>query len=353
MNMVINTEAKIKDRGNNLIRVNSEGISSTGVVDIPNYKLFIYSCDMSSGNIRLTEELNLTEMTLLRNYLNIFQTGDVPQISSEEDLILIQNQFSSIENIDTVRNLLSKLGTTKLNMIKDSLSDEELVNLDATIKQTIYRKEIDNLQQLVSIDKNHSSGTDFFAKINENEHLQKYLLDEQNKSIKQQEGVLENWIRMNLWVLGIEFYEDLRVKNLKKYIQGGLPVLPDFVFKNKSNFLSLIEIKRAKEKLFKSDRSHNNMYKATNLSKAESQCINYLRRVEECKRDLIKNELNVEVLRPKITLIYGSYSDDPDLSKKEKEELKSLNFHLNAIDIITYDDLIDMGEKIIFSYQNN
>jgi hypothetical protein len=127
--------------------------------------------------------------------------------------------------------------------------------------------------------------------------------------------------------------------------------MPDFVFKNKNNFLSLIEIKRAKEKLFNNDNSHNTLYKSANFSKAESQCINYLRRSEEINRSLINEELGVEILRPKIKLIYGTFSEDPEQKRKEKEELKCLNFHLNAIEIITYDDLIGMGEKIISSYQ--
>ncbi|MCH8519916.1 MAG: DUF4263 domain-containing protein [Nanoarchaeota archaeon] len=331
------------DSSDKTLKANISGFEN-GEINVEKFKLSIYSCN-NEGKVTFNEDLDYNATKKLYDYINVFEKN-----TNEEELTTFMSQFTSIHEINTVKTFFQKLGTDKLNHIEKSLTNEELENLNASIKQTLYRKEIENLKKLISIDINSSSKNIFFQEIKKKEDLIKYLFDNySNKETTQQEKVFENWIRKNLWVLEIEFFEDLKLKNLKKYIKGGKNVMPDLVFKNKNSFLNLIELKRPKEILFKEDKSHKTLYKHPNLSKAESQCIKYLRKIEEADRQKFESELHTEILRPSIKLIYGCFSKGN--KKEQKQELRSINFHLNCINIITYNDLIDMGEKILESYE--
>ena len=345
-----NTNCRIKEKENRLLRVNTTGINEDRTIDEDNFEFHIYSCDLTSGDIRVNETLNLSETQRLKTYLEILGQGDNQNINTEGELVLILNNFTSINHIQTVKSMINKLGSEKLNLIKESLNEEELNNLNASIKQTLYKKEIKNLKLLMFLEQKHLDKTINFIENLKGHYLEKYLC---GSNVRQIEKVFENWLKNNLWVLDIEFYEDLKIKNLKKYIPGGKNVLPDLVSRNKYDFLSLIEIKRPFETLFKKDTNHNTLYKSPSLSKAIAQCIKYLRCIEETNRKKFKDDLNTEILRPKIRLLFGSYSKDPETRKEEKDQLRCLNFHLNSIEIITYDDLIEMGNKIISSYDFN
>jgi len=336
--MTENHNITLVDNSSKLVKVNLKGITDTS-----NFKFSFYSCDAETGDINLNEDLNLEQTKKLFEALKLLD-GDN---QSEEKLQGFIRQFASIEDITTTKSFFEKLGSEKINHIKENLNDIELENLGASIKQTLYKKEIDNLKCLIEIDKNFPKRPKFFEKVKENNSLNKYLFDETEKETKQQEKVFENWLRKNLWVLEIEFFEDLKIKDLSKYIPGGKNVLPDLVFKNKNCFLNLIELKRPHEKLFNYDKSHSTYYKHPNLAKAKAQCIKYLKKIEEANREKFLKDLRTEILRPNIKLIYGSFSES---KKEELEELRSINFHANCIEIITYNDLIEMGENILNNF---
>ena len=288
----------------------------------------------------------------LNRFIKFIESIDFLDLSNKGKLRFTDNQIDDvIEQKRTFTNFLNsskKLTTEQWLVLFNSLEKEEknqlfvkfidkidefeYESLEAAIKQKEYRASILKLQKLIDIE----NRDDFLNIVSTDPALKEF-------SARQPEKIFHNWIEKNLWIFGVEYYKKHPFRKI-----GEDNSEADIVLETADGFLSLIEIKRPKScyNLFRYDKSHRCYYPSAEFSSAIGQCLIYLQRIEDFKKT-IENKHTVRVLRPKVRLIIGR---SKDFNQKELEALHFINSSLTDIDVMTYDQLFENGNKIISYY---
>jgi hypothetical protein len=240
-------------------------------------------------------------------------------------------------NPEQFLKIFNKIGETeKRQLLKkfiDNIDLYEAESLDAAIKQKEYKKSLKVLEKLIEIE----NDSNFIELVKSNDELKKYQAN-------QPEKIFQNWIEDNLWIFGVEYHKKHPFRKI-----GEDDSKADIILETIDGFLSLIEIKRPNPKynLFRYDESHRCFFPTSNFSEAIGQCLIYLQRIEDYKKTL-EEEHSVRVLRPRIRLIIGRTKY---FKREEHEALHFLNSSLHDIDIISYDQLLENGNRIISFYE--
>jgi len=217
----------------------------------------------------------------------------------------------------------------------DNIDLYEIESLDAAIKQKEFKKSLKVLEKLIEIESNGN----FLEFVKSDNELNKYQAN-------QPEKIFQNWIENNLWIFGVEYYKKHSFRKI-----GEDNSQADIVLETIDGFLSLIEIKRPNPsyKLFRYDDSHRCYFPTRNFSEAIGQCLIYLQRIEDYKKS-IENEHSVRILRPRIKLVIGRTEN---FNNEEKEALHFLNSSMRDIEIVSYDQLLENGNRIISFYESD
>ena len=216
----------------------------------------------------------------------------------------------SIQNLDLISQILDWA-------TKDEIANRGLMTLAANdpvrskslvaaLNYGRYSKVLDNLKQMVEAD----------------------LLERE----------YQTFLEEHYWIFGSEYSELLDKRNLVLGDQLDFPLR-----RTVDGYLDVIEIKTALKGEFPllADSSHSSHYMRNELSKAIGQVESYLARLEaEQHRILVKNKLKVEKVRGKIVI-------GRDGNEEQMEALRRTNASLNNIQIITFDQLIRIGERIL------
>ena len=156
---------------------------------------------------------------------------------------------------------------------------------------------------------------------------------------------LENWIKENDWVFGIEYIRRLDATRI------GIHEDADLLVESLDGYADLIELKKASEfPLFNYDSSHDCYYPAAPLSQVIGQTINYLR-LMEANQAVLKSEDGLDVLKPRAKVVIGRSSKFRD--NKEKVALRTLNDTLHNIEVITYDEIVARAQRIVKNYEKD
>lgn len=152
--------------------------------------------------------------------------------------------------------------------------------------------------------------------------------------VKKDEEVWQQFFQKNDWILGSDVIELLNTRSLGEHD------ITDIPFKGVDGYLDIIELKLPAAELWNHDGTPN-----SKLSLAIMQCARYLRAAEKKANDFEKmKELGCEIIKPRITLIYGRSNGWSDT---QKEQLRILNSSLHDISILTYDYVLKRAEKMI------
>jgi hypothetical protein len=270
---------------------------------------------------------------------NNFTLNDayIDELIAEKRLKILNSEFNPSVSVKKVYELFKVLNQNErkslIEKFIENIDSYESESLDAAIRQNEYKKEIKNLQKLIDF---HCKNN-FIKLVNTDNQLKKY-------SANQPEKIFQNWIESNLWIFGVEYH--------KKYNFSKIGVdnsKADLLLETMDGFLNLIELKRpiSKNKMFKYDNSHRSYFPASDFSKAIGQCLIYLQRIVDYKHKL-ENEQSVRILQPRIKLIIGR---SKNFNTKEREALHYINSSLNNIEVITFDQLLENGRKIISFYE--
>ena len=289
----------------------------------------------------------------LNRFIKFLESLDILDLSSKQNLKftnrlvdeLIEKKMVLKKLLKGSRSLTSEQFLQLFNTIKrseknklfekfiENIDEYEVENLDAAIKQKEYKKSLKALEVLIEM----AGNKDFFEKVKSDPELQKYRAN-------QLEKVFHNWIENNLWIFGVEYHKKHPFRKI-----GENNSQADLLFETVDGFLSLIEIKRpnTKYKLFRHDSSHRCYFPTSDFSEAIGQCLIYLQRIEDYKKS-IEDKHSIRILRPRIRLIIGRTKD---FNKEQNEALHFLNSSLHDIDIVSYDQLLENGRKIISFYE--
>ncbi len=240
-------------------------------------------------------------------------------------------------NISDFKFIFKKLNTEgKIEIFKKVLgimSRVEIENIEASIKQKEYKKAIEDFEKLLYLEETDN----IINGVKKDSDLAKY-------SAEQPEKIFQNWLENNLWVFGVEYYKK---HNFSVIATDGSKA--DLVMETADGFLNLIELKRPKlqYELFNYDSSHRNYYPTKDFSQAVSQCLIYLKRLEEFGKTIEENK-QVKILRLMIKLVIGRTNK---FSPDEKQTLRLLKSSLYGVDIISYDQILFNAKQIVSFYE--
>lgn len=154
-----------------------------------------------------------------------------------------------------------------------------------------------------------------------------------DKGIGKDEEVWEQFFKENEWLLGTDVIRVLKDRDVSEDYKADLPV------ESYDGFLDIVELKLPTAKFWTKDLCPN-----ADLTKAIMQCMTYLKEYERRSNDHNKiKKIGVDILKPRITLIYGR-SNTWDDSKVE--QLRILNSSFHNIVILTYDHILLRASKL-------
>lgn len=160
------------------------------------------------------------------------------------------------------------------------------------------------------------------------------------------ETQMQRAIGKNYWIFGGQ-YVDLGPRGLATLDQY------DFALICADRSLHIIELKRPDAKLVEPHRNHTIV--SGDVHKAVSQCLNYLRALDEQGPVLQvtwRNErhLDVDFRRAKATVVIGSLDNagsDDNVVMQLQQTIRSYNAHLTRIEVITYSELLDAADRAL------
>ena len=168
------------------------------------------------------------------------------------------------------------------------------------------------------------------------------LLSDENefKAFKDKLGVVKDeevwqkFFESNGWILGSDCVGILEERVIDEESKTDIPV------KDYDGFVNIIELKLPNANIWTGD-----VVPTADLTKAIMQCARYITEMERRMNDAKKvDALGAEILKPRITLIYGRSNT---WTKEQKCQFKILNSSFHDIAILTYDHVFERAKIII------
>jgi len=162
----------------------------------------------------------------------------------------------------------------------------------------------------------------------------------------------QSWIYKNNWLFGSNYQTPIEKEKI------GFDSIPDYLFPTIDGFLDILEIKLPSHDVILDDSSHAHSFKwSGKVSEAIGQVVTYLheieinqlqiqQRIEENYKDLF-NEQKIFVIKPRAFILVGR---NTGWSPEKRRALRKLNYSLHGIEVLTYDDLLNRGERIVEMY---
>ena len=322
------------------LMINFSGLSE-GVFNEESLKLNFYAFDKLTGKQIFDEIISIEGIRRLYHHLSQIsiitdssKTKSGRFVETTADIIDFLGRIQKID-IGVFRTILSKISDEeKVHSILSILSSVELENLTAAYKQQMHQIEIDNLKELLLLEEAGS----IVEEMKLYPALSQYIAG-------QPEKIFQNWIEKNLWIFGVEYVKKHDARKIALFSEG------DILMESMDGFLDLIELKRPKLdfEILRFDSSHKCYYPSPDLAKVIGQCLFYLQKMDDYKLNLEK-DYKVKILRPRIKIIVGRTKDFND---DQFDALRMLNSNLNHIQIISFDYLLNCGEKLISYYKQD
>lgn len=156
------------------------------------------------------------------------------------------------------------------------------------------------------------------------------------------EGEFQKHLGANPWMFGSEYSQLLTRRNWTRDDR-----LDYMLRRTVDDFLEIVEIKTAFEApLFILDAARDVYYPSSKLSPVIGQVIRYIEEVER-NRDSIRSKDDEDTLKIRARAIVGR-----DASKPEQDALRNLNGHLHRIEILTFDQLIRIAERVLSIFED-
>lgn len=335
--MSVQYQKEIFSNGSTKLFINYSGVSPENCTNKDELSLTIYAIDTNSLKHIFSETLNYEQTLAFFTHLNsvsilrensVTHTGEFVEVTKD-----LQEILARIKKVDSslVKTILDKADEDeKLKLIVEALSESEIQNLQASIKQTNHQKSLADLKLLLELE----ATTNITDSIKTHENLSEYVAG-------QPEKIFQNWIEKNIWTLGIDYIKKHSARQI------GITSESDLIMETTDGFIDLIELKRPKFDLFAFDESHKSYYPSKELAKVIGQCMQYLKILDDYKL-VLEKEHKFKLLRPRVKIIVGRTDKFID---EQFEALRMLNSNLNHIQVISYDYLCLCGENIISYYK--
>jgi hypothetical protein len=156
----------------------------------------------------------------------------------------------------------------------------------------------------------------------------------------------QDYIHKNILIIQQGYIHAIEKMN----ISIGNTKFPDFSLITHDGFLDILEIKRPNTELIQFDKSRNNYYWDSEISRAIIQVENYIENVlkfSDAVRTYIKDNFKIElkVVRPRGIILAGDSSIFTQ--QKQKDDFRLLSQATKNITFLTYDELATRLENYI------
>jgi hypothetical protein len=155
------------------------------------------------------------------------------------------------------------------------------------------------------------------------------------------EHVLQKHLEAHPWMFGSEYSELLDRRTWTRDDRL------DFMLRRTvDGFLEIVEIKTPfAEHLLQLDRARDSYYPSSRLSMVIGQCMRYIEEVER-GRDAIVSKDGHDPLKIRARIIMGR-----DHDAAHQAALRNLNSHLHRLEVITFDQLLRIGARVLSVFE--
>ncbi|MFH8343461.1 Shedu anti-phage system protein SduA domain-containing protein [Streptomyces sp. NPDC018045] len=156
------------------------------------------------------------------------------------------------------------------------------------------------------------------------------------------EGDLHKALRGQHWIFGGQFVSEATHRRLVPGDELDIPLIRG------DGALHVVELKRAAGLRGPLVKQHRNAWVPTaEVHDAVAQAVNYLVGLDE-HRERIRRDLGIETRRASALVLIGHPAAQPDVPEEEiNEALRTLNTHLNRVEVLTYKDLLDNADRLL------
>ena len=152
------------------------------------------------------------------------------------------------------------------------------------------------------------------------------------------EAEFQKLLDQNWWMLGGRY---VRIIPRKQWTDHETL---DILLQSADNYFDLIELKRSNAPLFIKD--HGKLIVSAEVNKAINQAAHYLAEID-ARRDNFFRRHQIDLFKSKAKVLIGFIADDESEAVAKRQALRMYNSHLNHIEVVTYDELIRIGEHVI------
>jgi hypothetical protein len=153
------------------------------------------------------------------------------------------------------------------------------------------------------------------------------------------EGTYQAWCEKHSWAFGNAYVVRDELRDISAGDSLDL-LLPSVI----SGYRDLVELKRPDATVLLHDSSHRNFYFSAEVSRAIGQCHRYLDVLHEAAAHGLRDHPEIVAYHPRAIVVIGRSGD---WDQQKLRALHGLNSRLSKITIMTYDQLLAQGERLV------
>lgn len=154
-----------------------------------------------------------------------------------------------------------------------------------------------------------------------------------------EEHAYQDWCQTHSWAFGSAYVVNDEVRNISASDNLDL-LLPTVI----AGYRDLVELKRPDMTVLRYDSAHRNHYWSADVSCAIGQCHRYLDILHEVAANGLRDHPEIVAYHPRAIIVIGR---SHEWSANELRALHGLNHRLSSVTVMTYDQLLAQGERLL------
>lgn len=153
----------------------------------------------------------------------------------------------------------------------------------------------------------------------------------------------QEWCSTHSWAFGSAYVVNDDIRNITASDSVDM-LLPTVI----TGYRDLVELKRPDMDVLRFDASHRDYYWSSDVSKAIGQCHRYLDVLHEVAANGLRDHPEIVAYHPRAVIVIGRSNGWPE---DQLRALHGLNHRLSGVTVMTYDQLLAQGERLIQAVQ--
>lgn len=270
-----------------------------------------------------------SELSKLADFIQAAHAGRLAEPTGDYQLI----PATQIETIRTLLRFARKADSAqRMRVVRALLDSLDVESVSPAQWLEVFESGSDGIRQAVAVS----------ARLAEYRSVRKEVADLVTKA-ETGEQDLQRVLGQHPWLFGSEYSELLSRRNWTRDDRL------DFMLRRTADdYLEIVEIKTPiLQPLFRYDPSHDSYAPSAPLSAAIGQVVRYIEEVER-QRDAILAKDGCDTLKIRARLIIGRDGDEG-----QKGALRSFNGHLHRIEVLTFDQLLRIADRVLSVFKEN